>query len=76
MAAGPVAEVVDTTAAGDSFAAAYIAARLHGLPPEAAAAAGHALAGAVVAHRGAIIPAAAMPSRARLGLAGVRSAAP
>ena len=64
VAAGPVAEVVDTTAAGDSFAAAYIAARLQGLPPDAAATAGHALAGVVVAHRGAIIPAEAMPPRA------------
>ncbi len=67
--AAPVAAVVDTTAAGDSFAAAYIAARLQGSTPAEAAAAGHVLAGAVVAHRGAIIPASAMPSPARLGLA-------
>src|SRR5690349_12701148 len=37
--------VVDTTAAGDSFAAAYIAARLQGADPVAAARAGHHLAG-------------------------------
>ena len=66
--APPVAAVVDTTAAGDSFAAAYIAARLRGLGPEQAAVAGHRLAGAVVAHRGAIIPVGAMPSAAALGL--------
>ena len=69
VTAAPVSAVVDTTAAGDSFAAAYIAARLAGLAPDAAAAAGHGLAGAVVAHRGAIIPRHAMPSPARLGLA-------
>ena len=61
--AAPVAAVVDTTAAGDSFAAAYLAARFAGQPPVDAAAAGHALAGVVVTHRGAIIPAGAMPPR-------------
>jgi 2-dehydro-3-deoxygluconokinase len=60
--ADPVREkVVDTTAAGDSFAAAYLAARLGGTDPVAAARAGHRLAGAVVCHRGAIIPLPAMP---------------
>jgi len=53
--------VVDTTAAGDSFAAAYVAARLAGADPIAAARAGHRLAGVVVCHPGAIIPRAAMP---------------
>ena len=56
-----VAGVVDTTAAGDSFAAAYLAARLAGAEPAAAARCGHRLAGAVVCHRGAIIPRTAMP---------------
>lgn len=60
----PVPEVVDTTAAGDSFAAAYLAARLRGADPAAAARAGHALAGVVVRYPGAIIPPAAMPAAA------------
>ena len=54
--------VIDTTAAGDSFAAAYIAARLAGADPVQAARAGHHLAGVVVCHAGAIIPRTAMPS--------------
>jgi len=54
--AAPVPQVVDTTAAGDSFAAAYLAARLAGAAPDAAARAGHDLAGLVVAHPGAIVP--------------------
>ncbi len=58
--AGPVKQVIDTTAAGDSFAAAYLAARLRGASPEAAARAGHDLAGIVVGHPGAIAPRAAM----------------
>lgn len=61
VTAQPVDKVVDTTAAGDSFSAAYLAARLSGVAAVAAARAGHRLAGAVVGHRGAIIPRAAMP---------------
>ena len=67
--APPVERVVDTTAAGDSFAAAYLAARLAGADLETATRCGHCLAGAVVQHRGAIIPRAAMPT-------GCRAAAP
>jgi len=52
---------VDTTAAGDSFNAGYIHARLNKLDPVAAANQGHRLAGAVIAARGAIIPASDMP---------------
>jgi 2-dehydro-3-deoxygluconokinase len=63
LRAEPVAApVVDTTAAGDSFAAAYIAARLAGAEPIDAARAGHRLAGVVVCHAGAIIPRADMPT--------------
>jgi 2-dehydro-3-deoxygluconokinase len=57
--------VVDTTAAGDSFAAAYMAARLAGSEPVEAAAAGHRLASLVVCYPGAIIPAYAMPPKRR-----------
>jgi 2-dehydro-3-deoxygluconokinase len=64
--APPVGKVLDTTAAGDSFAAAYLAARLAGAEPEAAARCGHSLAGAVVQHRGAIIPRSAMPAGCRV----------
>ena len=55
----PVPEVVvpiDTTAAGDSFNAAYIAARLSGQGPTDAAAAAHRLAAQVIRHRGALMP--------------------
>jgi tagaturonate reductase len=64
VAPAPVADVVDTTAAGDSFGAAYVAARLAGQDPERAARAGHRLAGAVIQQRGAIIARAAMPAQA------------
>jgi 2-dehydro-3-deoxygluconokinase len=56
----PVALVVDSTAAGDSFNAGYLAARLFGADPEAAARLGGALAARVIAHPGAIVPASAM----------------
>jgi 2-dehydro-3-deoxygluconokinase len=61
--AEPMAKpVVDTTAAGDSFAAAYLAARLAGSDPIEAARAGHRLASVVVCYPGAIIQRAAMPA--------------
>ncbi|NWN65333.1 PfkB family carbohydrate kinase, partial [Pseudomonas allii] len=51
-----VEKVVDTTAAGDSFSAAYLAGRLKGSSPEQAALAGHRLASRVIQVPGALIP--------------------
>lgn len=53
---------VDTTAAGDAFNAGYLTARLAGQPAAEAVLAGHRLAGAVIQHRGAVMPRDAMPS--------------
>ncbi|MCK6449582.1 MAG: sugar kinase [Alphaproteobacteria bacterium] len=53
---------VDTTAAGDSFNAAYLAARVNGAAPADAVRAGHRLAAAVIRHPGAIIARQAMPA--------------
>ena len=49
----PAARVVDTTAAGDSFNGAFLAASLAGQDTAAAMAAGHAMAREVVGFRGA-----------------------
>jgi 2-dehydro-3-deoxygluconokinase len=74
ITADPVTKpVIDTTAAGDSFAAAYIAARLGGTDPVQSARAGHRLAGVVVCYPGAIIPRSAMPAN---GASGPRKANP
>eukprot|EP01133_Synstelium_polycarpum_P001000 gene1000-1124_t len=51
-----VEKVVDTTAAGDSFSAAYLASRLKGGSPQDAALAGHRLASRVIQVPGALIP--------------------
>ena len=56
----PVMRVVDTTGAGDSFAAAYLWRRLGGAPVEEAVALGNRLAGIVIQHPGAIVPRNAM----------------
>ncbi len=53
--------VVDTTGAGDAFNAGYLAARMRGSEPATAARCGNLLAGAVVGHRGAILPRDRMP---------------
>ena len=55
-----VPRVVDTTAAGDSFAAGYLSRRLGGATPIEAAAFGNRLAARVIQHPGALIPVAAM----------------
>ena len=55
-------QVVDTTAAGDSFNAGYIAARLSGKDIATSVRAGQSLAGMVIQHPGAIIPRDAIPS--------------
>jgi 2-dehydro-3-deoxygluconokinase len=59
--ATPVNRVVDTTAAGDAFAGGYLAARLAGDQPEAAAALGNAVAATVIQHPGAITPRSIRP---------------
>ena len=51
-----VEKVVDTTTAGDSFSAAYLASRLKGGSPQEAALAGHRLASRVIQVPGALIP--------------------
>ncbi len=57
----PKEKVVDTTAAGDSFSAGYLAVRLTGGDAAAAAKCGHLTASTVIQYRGAIIPSEAMP---------------
>jgi len=51
----PVPRVVDTTAAGDSFAAGYLSRRLAGADAVDAACFGNRVAGRVIQHRGALI---------------------
>ena len=61
IAANEMVDVLDTTAAGDSFNAAYLAARIAGLSLRDAAKKAHQLAATVIQRRGAIIDKAAMP---------------
>ena len=63
VAVETVPDIVDTTAAGDSFAAGYLATRLRGGDIAGAARAGHRLAATVIRHRGAIIPRRFMPTQ-------------
>jgi 2-dehydro-3-deoxygluconokinase len=65
IAPGVVVKPVDTTAAGDSFNAGYLAARAKGASAADAARAGHRLACAVIQYPGAIIPKDKMPSIAK-----------
>ncbi|QSX35467.1 sugar kinase [Shewanella avicenniae] len=58
IATTPVAHVVDTTAAGDSFNAGFLAAWLMGHSHEQAAGWGNQLAGQVIQQSGAIVPTA------------------
>ncbi|WP_233978819.1 2-dehydro-3-deoxygluconokinase [Pectobacterium versatile] len=58
----PKEKVVDTTAAGDSFSAGYLAVRLNGGSTQEAAQRGHLTASTVIQYRGAIIPLEAMPA--------------
>lgn len=57
-----VEAVADTTAAGDSFSAAYIVCRRLGLSPEESAKRSHKLAATVITHKGAIVPRDALPA--------------
>ncbi|MFT0182770.1 sugar kinase [Pseudomonas benzopyrenica] len=57
-----VKDVLDTTAAGDSFSAGYLACRLQGGSIDTAARWGHRLAATVIQHPGAIIPNSLMPA--------------
>lgn len=59
VAARLVESVVDATGAGDSFNGGYLAARLSGATPQEAALSGHATAGIVIGHHGALVPAEA-----------------
>ena len=58
--------VVDTTSAGDSFNAGYLASRARGMSQEDAAVVGSNLAAIVIQHRGAIIPKAITDSVAAM----------
>ena len=61
-------QVIDTTAAGDSFSAGYLAKRLAKASASEAASYAHLLASTVIQHRGAIIPLPAMPVTHTLSL--------
>lgn len=61
-----VAAAIDTTGAGDSFNAGYLAARILDQDPGNAALWGHELASCVIQHKGAIMPETAMPDFSKL----------
>lgn len=62
VAVDQVIQPVDTTGAGDSFNAAFLAAMLAGRSATVAAAMGNRLAARVIQHRGALIPRDEMPN--------------
>lgn len=70
---GEVPAVLDTTAAGDSFNAGFLAAWLSGADPRAACSVANTLAATVIQHPGAIIPLSAMPTLASLLSARIRA---
>jgi 2-dehydro-3-deoxygluconokinase len=61
VSANKISNVVDTTAAGDSFSAGFMAKRFTGGSAQEAASTGHLVAGTVIQHKGAIIPRDVMP---------------
>ncbi|WP_243795360.1 sugar kinase [Saccharopolyspora gloriosae] len=63
LPAVPVEAVVDSTAAGDAFDAAYLAGRLTGAEPVAAARQAQDLAATVIRHPGAIVDDSILPKR-------------
>ncbi|MBY5946154.1 sugar kinase [Photobacterium rosenbergii] len=60
VATTPVKQVIDTTSAGDSFNASFMAGLVNGKSPVKCSEQGHLLAGTVIQHKGAIIPHQAM----------------
>lgn len=52
VAAEPVARVIDTTGAGDQYAAGFLYGRTHGRAPRDCARLGHIAAAEVIAHYG------------------------
>ena len=66
LPAAPLVRAVDTTGAGDSFNAGFLAGWLKGMSSEQATAVGRRLATQVVRHVGAIMPAAEVPPLAEL----------
>lgn len=55
VAATKAEKVVDATGAGDSFNGGYLSARIAGATPEDAVKRGHAVAGIVIGHKGALV---------------------
>ena len=66
VAAAVCAEVVDTTAAGDAFNAGFLAGWSMGHDMASSCRIGNALAGVVIRHPGAIVPAEATPTMSEL----------